>query len=437
MVGKLTGNDITKRLSLFLYCLCILLLGFVQPLLGESETGSPEKEQQSDRAEVWPKKLSGKDTWEKIVSFPGTLIYFPLGLTFGVQKAAIRFVDEKRVIPRVKDFLTSDDGRRGLRPMYAARTGGGPKFFQKGLFSPQSKLTVSATVGLEQRQRYQLQMERVALFGGALSSDYLVRYQLLSTESFFGIGPDSQKSNKSNFAHKQATAEASFGIGLGERSSLDAILGFDLNDISEGRDKSIPSTTETEENLSGLEERVRMGRVQIGVWHDSRNRLGNPSNGSEASLTAGIFQDLGDNQFSFWRISADLTHYFHLFYNRAFVLRLAGETTEPFSDQDIPFYYLSELGRRETIRGFSRGRFRDRDMILASLEYRYPIWRVVDAMLFVDVGQIAHDIFNDLSRDNFQFGYGGGFRVWGDEGLISALLMGKSKDRYRFYFVLE
>ena len=80
----------------------------------------------------------------------------------------------------------------------------------------------------------------MSLFGDTLFSDFTVGYQFLSDESFFGIGPDSRESDESNFAHEQATAEASFGTKLGKRLSLDAIIGYDLNDISEGKDKSLP-----------------------------------------------------------------------------------------------------------------------------------------------------------------------------------------------------
>ena len=132
-----------------------------------------------------------------------------------------------------------------------------------------------------------------------------------------------------------------------------------------------------------------------------------------------------------------MRQHIHLFYNRSLALRLAGEITEPFSDREVPFYYLSELGRGETIRGFSRGRFRARDMVLGSLEYRYPIWAKADAILFVDVGQVAEDIFNDLSTDNFEVGYGGGVRIWGKEGLVTSFVIGKSSDGFRVYFGLN
>ncbi|MCH8291544.1 BamA/TamA family outer membrane protein [Candidatus Poribacteria bacterium] len=420
-------------------CTCILLFGVVPLLFSQSETQDAVEEQESNSAQVWHKKLGTKNTWEKVISFPGEVIYLPLKLTFKLGAESIGFVSEKKVIPRIHDFLTSDDGRRGVLPTYAARTGGGVNIFQKGLISPESKLTLSLTAGLKGRQRYQLQFKRVALFGEALSSDFLVRYQLLSDESFFGIGQDSDKDDESNFAHEQATAQAAFGTKFSDRISLDAIFGFDLNDISEGKDKSIRSTTNlpNRESLPGLEEGISIGRLQIGIQYDSKNRPGNPTRGGEALLTAGIFQELDDDQFGFWKLSADLAYYLHLFYNRAIALRVAGEVTEPLSDREIPFYYLSELGRQETIRGFSRGRFRDRDMVLGSVEYRYPIHRVVDAMFFVDVGQVAGDIFSDFSTDDLEVGYGGGVRIWGSEGLISTFVVGKSSDGFRFYFGLN
>jgi outer membrane protein insertion porin family len=154
-------------------------------------------------------------------------------------------------------------------------------------------------------------------------------------------------------------------------------------------------------------------------------------------IAAGLFQNVGDGNFSFWHGSGDLAYCFHLFYGRILALRLGAQVIRPFSDQDIPFYYLSEIGREETVRGFKDGRFRDRDMVLASVEYRYPIWREVDTVLFADVGQVANDIFSDMSQDDLAYGYGCGFRLHSDEGLVSTFMVGKSEDGFRFYFGLD
>lgn len=416
-------RKLTKWAILSLCCIFILLIEAIQPILAEPGTASAG----DDETAAWPEKRDSRDTWEKIVSFPGTVIYLPLGLLFEANKAVIGyFYDRRENLKGERSY--------GIQPTYADRVGGGFDIFQKDLFSSQSRLTLSLSAGLKRRQRYQLRMERLSLFGGALLSDFLVGYQLLSDESFFGIGPDSRAENESGFAHRQVTVEMSQHAGLSKRVSLHFVAGIDSNTILESKDDDIPGISKR--NLPGLMDRTEMGRLQIVVSRDSRDRPVNPSKGGHASLMAGLFHDL-DGQFKFWRFSADLRHNIHLFYNRILSLRLAGEAIRPLADGDIPFYYLSELGRQETIRGFSRGRFRDRDMVLASVEYHYPVWRMANAMLFLDVGQVTHNIFSDISPDDLKFGYGGGIQIWGREKLITTLFAGKSRDELRFYFVLN
>lgn len=426
MSKALARRGFAGILPLSLCCICIFLAMSVQPLLGE--TPAPTGEDQPDNEEPWPEKMGTRETWEKIVYFPGAVIYFPLQMIFKATKATIAFVTGKKLIARTKDLVTSDDGRRGLRVKYANSIGGGPKFFQKGLISPESKLTTSATIGLKKQHQFRVKMRRMNMFDDFISSDYILRYRKLTEESYFGMGPDSEKENESKFSHGQVTAEATFRMKLAGRVLLDTVLGFDINNIS---DSTI------EENLVGLDEEVKMGRFQAGVRYDFKNTQGNPSNVSEALLAAGLFQNFGDGDFSFWRASANMTYCFHLFYGRVLALRMRAQMTEPFSDQSIPFYYLSEIGRVESIRGFATSRFRDRDMLSASLEYRYPIWRKVDTVLFVDVGQVAHDIFSDISQDDLSFGYGIGFRLHNDEELVSSFMIGRSKDGFRFYFGLD
>ena len=99
----------------------------------------------------------------------------------------------------------------------------------------------------------------------------------------------------------------------------------------------------------------------------------------------------------------------------------------------IPFYYLSELGEQETIHGFTRGRFRDKDLILGSIEYRYPIWRAIDAGFFIDVGQVSENIFENFSRNDFHTGFGCSLSFWGHNRTIAQLTMGKSREITRYY----
>jgi outer membrane protein assembly factor BamA len=62
------------------------------------------------------------------------------------------------------------------------------------------------------------------------------------------------------------------------------------------------------------------------------------------------------------------------------------------SDERIPFIDLPRLGGPTLLRGYARDRFRDRVALLASLEYRYPIWRQVSGFLFADAGRVLPDL---------------------------------------------
>jgi len=361
-----------------------------------------------DSVEFRSKKYASRYTWEKVVSFPLEAPFFITGgLFFKGTKATIEYVDETKLIPRLKYLLTCDDGSCGVIPVYSSLSGAGVKIFQKGWFAPASKLDLSLSAGPNRRQAYQLRFRNNKLFGKAISSDYLIRYNLLPDERYFFLN---NRADETNFAHEQFTGKANYGKEFGNRRKLNVIFGLNVNNILEGRGDS-PSTSESfsKETLSGLGEQVKLIRLELGGQHDSKNRPGNPSRGIEARATTGIYSQVGDDKFGFWKSSFDFKYFTNLYYNRVLMLRVAGEFTDPVSSRDIPFYHLSELGRNGTIRGFERGRFRDRDMILGSLEYRYPIWlHGIDALLFLDAGKVSPDIINDNSRNNFNVSYGTG-----------------------------
>jgi len=402
-----------------------------------SSTVSSALDTVSDSVEFRSQKYAARYTWEKAISFPLEIVFLPVELLFKGTKTTIEIVDESKLIPRVKYLLTCDDGSCGVIPTYASLSGAGVKIFQKGWFAPESKLDLSLSVGPKRRQTYQLRFRNNKLFGNSISSDYFIRYKFLPDERYFFSNIET---NESNFAHENITGEATFGKEFGTGYGLNAIFGLKVNNILKGRGRDSSPTSDffSSEDLPGLNEKVKLIRMEIGAQHDSKNKPGNPSKGIEAQATSGFYSQIGDDKFGFWKSSFDLKYFINLFYDRVLMLRVAGEMTEPVSSRKIPFYYLSELGRNGTIRGFERGRFRDRDMVLGSLEYRYPIWFPgIDAVLFVDAGKVTPDIFNDNSGNKFNVSYGAGIRFRSPKGLISKLEIGRSKDGIRIHFGLN
>jgi len=378
-------------------------------------------------------KYAARYTWERAISLPLEILFLPVELFFRGTKATIEFVDDSKLIPRVKYLLTCDDGSCGVIPTYSSISGAGINVYQKGWFAPGAKFNLSLSLGLERTQNYQLRFRNNRLFNKAISSDYLIRYRLLSEDYFF-------LDKKFNFAHEQTTALVTYGKRIGDRNDLKVIFGYNVNNILEGRGMESPPISECNCNkdLLGLGENVKLIRLGLAGIHDSKNRPGNPSRGIEVQATTSIYSQVSDDKFGFWKSSFEIKHFTNLYYDRVLMLRIAGEITEPISSKEIPFYYLSELGRTGTIRGFERGRFRDRDMILGSLEYRYPVWiHGIDALFFIDAGKVSPNIFDDNSGNEFNVSYGTGFRIWTKEGLVSKLEIGWSDDGMRITFGLN
>lgn len=441
MIAKRTG-----RISLFASCF-LFSTGINPNAYAENNTPHPADHQSRDSTIVRWQKMHSHTGWEKAAKLPGQIVYFPFKYTMKGINATIGYIDDAKIVARIDDLMTSDDGRRGVEPTYADRTGGGITFYQKGLFHSDIDLNVLKLTltgwdfGL---QRYQIGLEDIKFAGGIFWSGILLRYWKLPTESFFGISPESDLSNESNFTQEQTSAKIEIGIKLHEVWTFGAQLGYEYTSISRGLDPTLPSTTDlyTAESLPGLEEKVELVHGAMRLQLDTKDRPGNPTCGFEASFAGGLYQQVNSDDFGYWKYSADLTRYLHLFYDRVLVLRVAAQRMDPLENRSIPFYDLSELGRKETIRGFSRGRFRDRDMILASAEYRYPIWRNwdeygMDFLLFADAGQVSPDLFEEASWENFQTGLGFGIRMWEQDGLSFKLEAGKSAEQWRIYFVLN
>jgi outer membrane protein assembly factor BamA len=435
----------SKLLCGFLIFLCLFMFSF-QPTLEcsyQEDIENKEKEKKETDESDFHAKLKGEKTWETIINIPGRILFIPFWLLDQTLKPFLSLVGvAPQVTSKLARMLVSADGKRGLLPSTSDRTGLGIKFFQKDLVHPGSSLDLTARVGMEWRQLYRLRLRDFHL-GGPLVTDFYAHYLYLPTERFFGIGNDSRQANESNFAHRQIMASAFFGSRLSQSTKLGFVFGLARNSISEGQDSDDISTTDlppdARKEIPGLDEKINFYLLQFSLQHDSRNRLGNPSAGWKINLKGGFFREIKQAEYGFWKASADFQRYQHLFYDRVLVLRIAADITESKGGLEIPFYYLSELGRRETIRGFRRGRFRDEDMIMGSLEYRYPVMARdnfqlgVDAFLFLDAGQVAPDIFSQFSMKEFHVGFGGGLRIFSKNGRILHVFVGKSSDGFRFY----
>jgi outer membrane protein assembly factor BamA len=139
---------------------------------------------------------------------------------------------------------------------------------------------------------------------------------------------------------------------------------------------------------------------------DSRNNSFYPSSGNYFQLSTTIFNRFLGSDYNFNRIKLDFRNYFTLFSSHV----LALQSFFCFQAGNIPFQKMSLLGGEEIMRGYYRGRYRDKNMIAFQMEYRIaPAWWRLGLVGFVGVADVASRL-DRFDLGNFKYSYGFGIR---------------------------
>ena len=423
----------------FNYFVCIksvfilILLVFFSSIDLDAQTNNTN----TDSVLYWRNHYRYKENWEFFLSAPGTFLSTPLVLVSKFTEDAVGYIFERKTIPKIKAFITSDDGKRGCVPKYSDRSGFGLKIYQHDILNPESELTLTAQLGFKKRQRYRVELKRMNFFNGPLLTDFTAQYRYLPNEAFYGIGPETTVGDKTAYEREWFDIWLNSSILKTKKLTFHTRLGFEVNSIFAGQTSEYPSITDeyNSETLPGLETGVKLARIQFGFRFNSLVRPGEPVSGNESLIYGGYYQQIDGTEYNFWEAGADFKQYINIFRNRVLLLRIAGGAKRQIDDKTIPFYRLSTIGIRETVRGYTRGRFFDRDMAMASIEYRIPLWHSVDSSLFFDAGQVSDNIFKERTIKNMEYGVGMGFRLWTPDRLIATFQFAVSPERIRVYFI--
>ena len=239
-----------------------------------------------------------------------------------------------------------------------------------------------------------------------------VRYRYFPQEDFYGIGPASQKADRTNFLLE----ETEYAVQLAWRPRPWLLLASQnafLNPrIAGGTDSLYPSaeTRFTEATAPGLKEQTNFLENGVLTEVDYRDARGNARSGGRYILYASRFNDRDDRGFDFSRVAGAIEQYFPFFNKkRVFAFRFAANHLDAAAGSRVPFYYMSPFGGKDTIRGFNDLRFRDTNSWVFTSEYRWEAFSGLDMALFYDRGGVAPR-FKDLSISEAEDSYGLGFR---------------------------
>jgi outer membrane protein insertion porin family len=113
--------------------------------------------------------------------------------------------------------------------------------------------------------------------------------------------------------------------------------------------------------------------------------------------------------------------YFELTTDLILASRLSLDHVDPYGRTDrVPSTYLLFAGGNNSVRGFPKDGLGPRDSegnpkggttrLLGNLEIRFPIYRLVNGVAFIDVGSLTEG-FEDVGFDNFRWSAGAGLRL--------------------------
>ena len=239
-------------------------------------------------------------------------------------------------------------------------------------------------------------------------------------ENFFGLGPDSNRDDRSDYAIRTNHFGGRVGVRPFARHLLvGGGLEFLQPRLGAGQNDSYPDVPVLfpPSDVPGIDSRSDFLRSDFFVEVDYREPI-YAKKGGWYRFDWSHFDDRTTNQFTFNRFDGDVRQFFgFLAGRRVIATRLFVSTSDTSAPQVMPFFFMPTLGGNDTLRGFREYRFRGPHAILAQAEYRWEIWSGFDGAIFYDAGKVA-DRRSDLNFKDLESDYGIGFRFNTNNGVI-------------------
>ncbi|RPJ86948.1 MAG: hypothetical protein EHM18_03590 [Acidobacteria bacterium] len=297
-------------------------------------------------------------------------------------------------------------------------------FEVSGLYSVRNYWTIGARIG---RLRTRRETFLLRSYGGHPASEFNetrykepgfaayadFNYFYFPKQYFFGFGPDSRQVDRTDYLQHTASYEAVAGYQITDWLGVSVRAGILQFDLDPGKDDSYTDTQTLFPSVPGIDRQPDFYRFSSALLVDNRDVPTDPRSGGVAGILFSRYRDKDSDEFEFNRYAVDLRHYFPIDPLLSVVaLHFFSSVDDPIGQSQIPFYLNEWLGGGSTLRGFSRQRFRDRNLILLNGEFRIHVTDSLELAAFYDTGKVFRDL-DDYNFKRLEKGYGGGVRLKG------------------------
>ncbi len=312
----------------------------------------------------------------------------------------------------------------------------GPQYTRSKLWKGRLNLAVQARASMNQSYLGCVDLSLPHLLGDRASLDFSVAHRDISEMPYYGLGPDSRKTGRSDYRLEDTNVELRPGVRLykGLRASL--IGSYLANNVGPGHSsRYISSDRQFGPNVApGIDRQTDFWRGGGLLEYDWRDRSSDPTSGGKYSAQYVRYLDRDLGAYSFLRLDLDASQYIPLF-NRTRVIALRGTSslTTTNGNQRVPFYLQPALGGPDTLRGYRFNRFYGDNSTLVSAEYRWDASAILQMVAFADGGKV----FNRWEQWNFhniETDVGFGLRFKSRSKVVLSFDTGFSHEGFQIWF---
>jgi hemolysin activation/secretion protein len=198
-----------------------------------------------------------------------------------------------------------------------------------------------------------------------------------------------------------------------------------------GRNSPFPSPDEVFPELSGFNEQIQLHSV--GVFFDAEGFRGEYDLGGRAYLEA-AYQDQLGGSLRYFTYDIELEGRAPLAPKRSALIGQAHIqlNRERGQSDPLPFFLNGRVGGSSTLRGFALDRYSGRNLLFATIEYRFALTPNLQAFIFLDEGQIF-DHTSELGFTNWHRNYGLGIKFKSVKATVLGLEVGYGEEGVNFH----
>jgi hypothetical protein len=316
-------------------------------------------------------------------------------------------------------------------------SGGGftPGAVMRWMYGDKSTFAVRGLYSLKQYKLIEAATVSPGHALGRLDLGARVGWRDATQVGYYGLGIESDESARANYRFKETYVEGGATFRPRRWTVLEGRLAYEDYQLEPGKG-SAPSieTVYTPATAPGLGASPSFVHTATRAGIDTRLSPLYTRTGGYYGVELHNYLDTGDT-FTFNRFDVEAIHHIPILReNWVIALRGRFQTTLGGDDVVVPYFLLPSLGGGSSLRAYTSWRFRDRDSLLANVEWRWiPSKLGFDMAIFYDTGTMAdHPTGLSFAKRVSDWGFGARFHA--PRATVLRIEMAKGTEGWQLVF---